>query len=153
MVSRHEISPTDERLPQIVGVLDDFSRLLVRLPNNHGCTLTELGVLRLLDQQGPQRITELAVKQELTQPGMTQLITRMERAGLVSRVPDPHDRRAVQVVATEAGQRITEQRRAERLARFTELHNQLHEKDRERLLDALPVLARLIEIKEAASDA
>lgn len=141
-----------DRVAEVVGVLFDFTRFLVRLPHSHGQTLTELGVLRLLGEEGPQRITDLAVTQELTQPGMTQLITRMERAGLVSRAPDPRDGRAVLVAATDAGRRLFAQRSAERVARFTELYNQLDDEERERLRDALPVLSRLIEIKEADAD-
>jgi len=140
---------TDDEVIRTVEVLSDFMRFLVRLPHSHGRTLSELGVLRLLSADGPHRVSDLAARQELTQPGMTQLITRMERAGLVRRETDPTDGRAVLVAATDVGRRVCLQRSSERTDRFAELYEHLEEEERRRLHEALPVLARLIEIKEA----
>lgn len=123
-------------------------RLMVRLPHNEGLSLTELGVLRALVRNDAMRISSLAAEQAMTQPGMTQLVTRMERAGLVMREPDPTDRRVVRVVATDRGRQLFENRDASRVALFSELYEHLDEEERQRLRDALPVLTRLMEIRE-----
>ena len=45
---------------------------------------------------------------QVTAPSITQLINRLEADGLVERRIDPADRRSVQVVLTEEGERVTE---------------------------------------------
>jgi|SRR5579875_1774500 len=137
---------------EALSALSDFVRFLVRLPRNEGLTLTELGVLTALARNGAMRVSDLAIDQGMTQPGMTQLLTRMERSGLLARQPDSDDRRAVRVVTTARGLRLFEQRDANRVALFSELYEHLSEKERQHLRDALPVLSRLIDIKEGIDE-
>lgn len=148
-------SPTSSFAPselvRTVGVLSDFMRFMVRLPHNEGLSLSELGVLRSLGSTDGMRISDLASNQEMTQPGMTQLVTRMARAGLVAREADPADRRAVRVVATPTGRRLFEERDASRVALFSALYERLEAEEKRRLHDALPVLVRLMELKEGLS--
>ncbi|MFI9534582.1 MarR family winged helix-turn-helix transcriptional regulator [Nocardia fusca] len=59
-------------------------------------------VFRYLDPEG-SRVGELAEAAGMTQQSMGELLGRLERAGLVRRQVDPRDRRARQVVCTEAG--------------------------------------------------
>ncbi|MCX0274388.1 MarR family transcriptional regulator [Nocardia zapadnayensis] len=59
-------------------------------------------VFRYLDPAG-SRVGELAAAAGMTQQSMGELVGRLERAGLVRRQVDPQDRRARQVVCTEAG--------------------------------------------------
>lgn len=70
-------------------------------------------VLSLLDQQGPQRVGELASAARTTQPGMTRLIGALEREELVLRSPDPADSRATVVEITSAGSGALQAWRAE----------------------------------------
>jgi DNA-binding MarR family transcriptional regulator len=49
------------------------------------------------------RVNELARAVVLSPTGMSRFVDRLERQGLVRREPDPADRRALQVVLTEAG--------------------------------------------------
>lgn len=70
-----------------------------------GLSRVQLTVLAALDGTGPRRITDLAALEQITQPSMTALISRMERAGWVCRQADPQDRRAVLVTMTPAGRR------------------------------------------------
>lgn len=148
MLSADGRSTADPEVAETVGVLYDFMRFMVRLPHNEGLGLTELGVLRALVRNDAMRISSLAAEQAMTQPGMTQLVTRMERAGLVVREPDPADRRVVRVVTTARGRQLFEHRDASRVALFAELYEHLDEEERQRLRDVLPVLTRLMEIRE-----
>ena len=52
---------------------------------------------------GPTRLTTLAAKEGVGQPSMTQLIQRLERQDLVTRLADPEDGRAALVAITDAG--------------------------------------------------
>ena len=53
----------------------------------------------------PRRLSAVLM---LTTGGMTGRLDRLERAGLVRRSPDPHDRRALQVTLTDQGLRLTD---------------------------------------------
>src|SRR5262249_12038229 len=67
----------------------------------------------------PQRLTLLATREGVTQPAMTQLISRLEDAGLVRREPSQDDGRVVLVAITDEGRATLARRRAvrgERLA-------------------------------------
>ena len=48
---------------------------------------------------------ELAERSELSSGAMTNRLDRLEKAGLVKRLPDPNDRRGVVVEITKAGQK------------------------------------------------
>src|SRR5919199_7017581 len=60
---------------------------------------TETGLLAALSQR-PHRITELAVREGITQPAVTQLVNRMQQRGWVGRSTDPADGRVVLVKLT-----------------------------------------------------
>ena len=59
--------------------------------------------LTLLTRHPGQRVGALARAARTTQPGMTRLIGDLERAGLVTRAPDPADSRAAVVEITQSG--------------------------------------------------
>ena len=68
--------------------------------------MTAAATLASLERLGPQRLTDLAAREGVTQPAMTQLITRLEEAGLARREASPDDGRVVLVAITErAGRR------------------------------------------------
>jgi DNA-binding MarR family transcriptional regulator len=52
---------------------------------------------------------ELAKFMELSSGAMTNRLDRLEEAGLIRRLPDPDDRRAIQVEATDEGRRLYEE--------------------------------------------
>ncbi|MFC9462542.1 MarR family winged helix-turn-helix transcriptional regulator [Streptomyces sp. NPDC058430] len=98
-----------------------------------------------LGREGPCRLSELARAEGVSQPNMTQLVTRMERAGLVRRVADDNDGRAVLVEATESGLDVFRRRRAERAQALDLLIGELTEPEQQAVRTALPALARAIQ--------
>ncbi|WP_307805698.1 MarR family winged helix-turn-helix transcriptional regulator [Streptomyces chrestomyceticus] len=124
-----------------------FNRFYVRLPTPEKLSLTTLSVLDTLAYaDGPMRLTELTRTEQVSQPGITQLVTRLERDGLVERRPDPSDGRAVLVRITEAGRRIGRSRHTHRTRHLEPLVAQLTSGQRRALADALPALTRLAEL-------
>ncbi|MWA05938.1 MarR family transcriptional regulator [Actinomadura sp. LD22] len=107
---------------------------------------TTLSVLDTLAAGGTVRMTELTRTEQVSQPGITQLVSRLERDGLVERRPDPDDGRAVLVHITEAGRGIVRSRREDRMRHLAPLVGQLTGEQRRALAQALPVLARLAEL-------
>ncbi|HZU48903.1 MAG TPA: MarR family transcriptional regulator [Mycobacterium sp.] len=86
----------------IVAALHAAARLRVR-HLAHGQSLTSSSVLARLADDGPTRLTVLADASGVSQPAMTQLVARLEREGLVARLPDPEDRRATLVEISGRG--------------------------------------------------
>lgn len=70
-----------------------------------GLTFVEYTVLRVLDDgpKSPSRLAEYVVR---TTGGMTKIVDRLQRRGLVHRVPDPDDRRGVLVGLTVEGREL-----------------------------------------------
>src|SRR5437868_11146979 len=65
-----------------------------------GLTASRLSALSVVVFGGPQTITALAAAEQVRLPTMTRLVQGLERDGLVTRAPDPRDRRRVVVRAT-----------------------------------------------------
>ena len=69
-----------------------------------GLSLAKFGALSHLVKEGePLSLSECATKMTCVRSNMTQLVDRLEADGLVRRVEDPEDRRAVRAVATPLG--------------------------------------------------
>ena len=77
------------------------------LTATHGISVKEFDVLITLFNapDGRLRMTELAERVVLSPAGVTHLVTRLERAGLVGRSVDEHDRRSFFAALTRAGHR------------------------------------------------
>src|SRR4051794_39047000 len=96
-----------------------------RLATYGAVSLPAAAVLGRLLRDGPHRLTALAAAEGVSQPGMTQLVGRLERHGLVRRGPTNGDRRVVLIQLTAAGQALIERRRAERADALSRLLDQL----------------------------
>ena len=71
----------------------------------------DFGILAALRRAGPDHPvtpTELARRRMMTSVGMTAAIDRLERRGLVTRLPNPADRRGSLVRLTEEGREVIE---------------------------------------------
>lgn len=142
-------APVDEqRCDRIGETLDQAGDLAIRyLSDRAGLTLAASYVLNRLHREGPSRLTALAAKEGVSQPSMTQLIQRMGRHGLVTRLTDPDDGRVALVALTEAGTAILDDRKHVRRERLAALLTTLTA-DETRALTlaaevALPILRRL----------
>lgn len=100
--------------------------------------------LERLAGDGPLRVSELAVREAMTQPGITMLVNRLADAGLAERVPDPTDGRAALVRITDAGKAALAERHAQRAAALRDRMAQLSATDQQLLTAALPAIERLI---------
>lgn len=65
-----------------------------------------LCVLMSLWQEDGLKVIELSNRAGLEPSTMTGLLDRMQRDGLVTRTPDPHDRRVLRIFLTIAGQSV-----------------------------------------------
>ena len=120
-----------------------------------GLTATAHQTLGRLDREGSARLTALAAAESLSQPAMTQLIQRLERQGLVSRVNDPEDGRVALVFVTDAGRALLGRQERDRRQRVAQLLATLSPEDEASLSlathVALPIIARLIRTAASAA--
>ncbi|WP_446901253.1 MarR family winged helix-turn-helix transcriptional regulator [Burkholderia sp. YIM B11467] len=79
-----------------------FTRVVDRPLRDLGFAVSQLPVLVSLKKAGALSQTELARRAQVEQPSMAQLLNRMERDGLVLRVPDPDDRRSRLISLTDS---------------------------------------------------
>ncbi len=134
------------RAADLAEVADGLERLVAwlrRLAPNQ-ISSTAITTLDTLQAEGPLRISELAEREAISQPGMTTLVNRLEAAGQAERLPDPSDGRAALVRITPVGRRVLADRHAGRSeAVRAELHH-LEPADRAALVAALPAIERLL---------
>jgi DNA-binding MarR family transcriptional regulator len=113
--------PPDEDASDCIGeFLDRATDLTARfLSDRADLSASAAYALNRVCREGPIRLTVLAAKEGGSQPSMTQLIQRLERQGLVTRLASPDDGRATLVAITAEGRRLLDDRtrlRRERLA-------------------------------------
>jgi len=104
-------------------LLDEFSRwrrLAERSLSALGLGLAEFRALVTLSAVGPCSMVTLAKEQEMTAPGMTIVVDRLEENGLARRVRSDADRRTINVAITGKG--------GETLRRARKLHDKFVER-------------------------
>jgi DNA-binding MarR family transcriptional regulator len=109
-------------------------------------SLTATSALGTLNRSGPQRLTDLAAIEGVSQPSMTVLVTGLERAGLAERRPSPDDGRVVLVALAPAGADYLRHRRRAGTAAVADLIGELSAADAAALAAAVPAINRLSEL-------
>ncbi|MGW0801609.1 MarR family winged helix-turn-helix transcriptional regulator [Nonomuraea sp. NPDC002799] len=142
-------SPRGEELELAAG-LARIRTMMRLLDVPRDLSITSLSTLANLERLGPRRLTELAVIEGVTQPAMTQLVSRLERESLAARLPDPADGRVVMVAITPHGRAELATRRAAQAKRLAGLLAELPEADRAAIAAALPALERLTALAHRA---
>jgi len=92
----------------VLGLLrtaDAIKRSLAHVVEPHGITPQQYNVLRILRGAGSDGLPTLTIGERMVEqtPGVTRLIDRLERKGLVVRTPCPKDRRRVFCQITPKG--------------------------------------------------
>jgi DNA-binding MarR family transcriptional regulator len=134
------ISSDDAR---IASGFERFYETLRRITPREQLSLTAASTLRRLERSGPHRLCELHAPEGVTQPAMTQLVTRLEKEGLAERSGDPADGRVVVVSITDAGRAAVARRREGRALALAALLRSLSDSDHAAIVAALPALDRL----------
>ncbi len=148
-----ESSPTTVTVDALAGTLATDLERIIRLFRSlnpaSDLSMTAAATLGSIERLGPQRLTRLAARERVTQPAMTQLITRLEEAGLVRRQPSETDGRVVLVAITDEGRATLARRRAVRGERLAAVLSQLNPDHQAALAAALPALGALASVPRA----
>ncbi|MFI2200933.1 MarR family winged helix-turn-helix transcriptional regulator [Streptomyces sp. NPDC020192] len=134
----------DTRAMEVFGRIYRLSRAMgdrmEKAYQPYGISRGEFDVLATLRRSGepytlaPRR---LAATLMLTTGGMTGRLDKLEKAGLLRRSPDPHDRRGLQVTLTDKGMDIIDQAVGAGLAVQTEALTSLDDQQADQLADLL----------------
>src|ERR1700761_2985710 len=146
MDSPAETMPLDALAATLTADLERIFGLFRSLSPASGLSMTAAATLAGLERLGPQRLTLLAAREGVTQPAMTQLISRLEESGLVRRETSQEDGRVVLVVITDEGRATLARRRTVRAERMADIIAQLSPEHREALAAALPALDALASV-------
>src|SRR4051794_8353420 len=103
-----------------VRVLDQLGRVIRHLARlsggpDEGPALTSTQRLALFEllEDGPMRLNDLAARMGLSAPTASRAVDALAEAGLVERLTDPSDRRALRIDLTAAGQARVDLRKAQ----------------------------------------
>lgn len=118
-------------------------RVVISVLRPFGLSMADFDVLntlrRVSDQRG-SKPTDLARSSLITTGAMTSRLDRLEQSGLISRTPDPADRRGVLVRLTPRGSRLARQVLQEVIAAQEVFLEPLGQHDRESIASALRLL-------------
>ncbi|WOP18514.1 MarR family transcriptional regulator [Raineyella sp. LH-20] len=122
-----------------------IERKLRKSMGTGGITPSQHSALFALDRHGPFRLGELADREQIGKSTVTRLVAALEAKGLAVRTADPHDARGSIITITPAGHALLTGLAEGSNDYLRQRLDALDAADRDRLLDALPVLARLAE--------
>lgn len=89
----------------LLRTADAVKRSLAQVIEPHGITPQQYNVLRILRGAGPEGLPTLTIGERMIEqtPGVTRLVDRLQRKGLVARAPCSKDRRRVFCKITPKG--------------------------------------------------
>ena len=123
---------------------ETLGRVVRRLRAEPGPAVPQLTVLGRLDREGPASVSDLATSEHMRPQSMAQTVRDLEEAGLVSRRPDPDDRRRAFVELTAPGREVLRATRERRETWLTQaLDRDLDAGERALLREALALLDRV----------
>jgi DNA-binding MarR family transcriptional regulator len=138
---------------RIMGLARRLRRTLDETLSEVGLNQGEWGVLSMLHHAGsPHRRSPglLAARAELSSGAMTNRLDQLERAGFVRRLPDPSDRRGIQVELTRDGLAMWQRAAAVQAGKESIISSALTARERERLNVLLRRIMIAFERTEAA---
>jgi DNA-binding MarR family transcriptional regulator len=158
---REELPDLDLTVEGIVDRINGLSRRIKRLMdetlNERSLTWGEWRVLGMLHRSPEHRRSPgyLAVHAELSSGAMTNRLDNLEKAGLIRRLPDPDDRRAIQVELTDAGVEAYNESTAAQAAKEQLIASALSAKEKDELnnlLRRLMIVAEQFDVPHVPAD-
>jgi DNA-binding MarR family transcriptional regulator len=121
-------APTANNAPEIASRLRlSATRLARRLRQESGAGLSpsQLSALAVIANHGPLTLGALAEHERVAPPSITKVVSKLESDGLVTRTPDPADRRICRVAVSPSGETLLEEIRRRKTAWLTARISQL----------------------------
>jgi DNA-binding MarR family transcriptional regulator len=125
-------------------VLLQVGRELRREAREVGVSPEQVSILVAIKYTPGIGVRELATRERVSPPALSNHVDRLERDGLVSRTPDASDRRRVGLALTDEGQRVLRRVRSRRTAWLATRLRGLEPEELEAVEAAIEPLARLL---------
>jgi DNA-binding MarR family transcriptional regulator len=121
-----------------------LGQLVRRLRAEYSFPVAHASVLSRLDHEGAQTTSALAAAERVRPQSMAEALTELEASKLVSRRPDPADKRQVLIELTDQGRERLRDERGRREGWLAEaIASELTPQEQRTLLAAVPLLRRL----------
>jgi DNA-binding MarR family transcriptional regulator len=108
-----------------------------------GLTPSQLSALAAIDRHGPVTLGALADHEQVAPPSVSRVVAKIEADGLVTRQPDPADRRVTKVALTPKGRALLSASRRRKTEWLTTRLEDLGPEPRARLAEVLDILEAL----------
>jgi DNA-binding MarR family transcriptional regulator len=138
MERKPEMGTPKARSDETVEILLDLSRLIRNLTRLTGgadvvpvMTATQRIALFEVGDGGPLRLNDLAERMGVSAPTASRSVDALHELGLVERVPDPDDRRALRIDLSAAGRKLLAERKAKAEEAFAPAVAALSDAERE----------------------
>jgi DNA-binding MarR family transcriptional regulator len=110
-----------------------------------GLTPTSVAALATIERHGPLTPSEIAAIERVKRPTITRTLGCLEREGLITRAPDPDDRRSALVSVNGAGRERLRRLRKRKNAYLARRMRELSDEEVETLARAAEILERMRE--------
>jgi DNA-binding MarR family transcriptional regulator len=135
------VAETASELRLVLGMLVRKLRAESLVPSSH------LSVLGRLDRLGPQTTSALAAAERIRPQSMAQTVAELRQADLVTRRPDPEDRRQVLIEMTDPGKKLLREHRRRGVDWLSRaIDDELSPAEQRVLAEAIALLRRLAEL-------
>jgi DNA-binding MarR family transcriptional regulator len=134
-----------ELVSRLRGVIGRLARQLNATSTVEGLTPTQASVLGLIAFRGPLGLAELTELEGLNPTMLSRVVRKLDEDGLIRRLSDPADMRAVQVEITPAGAQVNEHVRTLRTQAVSDCLDRLPDHVVSELFQALPAMEELAE--------
>jgi DNA-binding MarR family transcriptional regulator len=147
-VDRAGDTANDDAVPRLRLAITRLARRLRQHATvNESITPSRFSALITVHRRGPVRLSDIADKERIGKSTVTRLAAKLERDGLVSRIPDPRDGRSALLVTTTLGEELLDStnERADEYLRIQ--FAGLDDDDVAAIVAALPAIERLLDIR------
>ncbi|HVN26653.1 MAG TPA: MarR family transcriptional regulator [Candidatus Paceibacterota bacterium] len=139
----------DANISELVSLLFAVGRSMResmrRVANGKGASFLQFETLRYVKEHDRPHMRDVAGYFRITPPAATLLVDGLVREGLLTRVFDRRDRRAVRLTLTPQGLRYLTQGKKAHLRRITKLFSVLDARERRQAIAILKKMAKNIE--------
>lgn len=136
-----------ETLPQIMQTV----QANIRKADHPMPPMSHFRALKLLRHLGPMPLSDLAQNCQVSMPTMSHTVTVLTNHGFVDRVPDPADRRRVEISLTPAGGDIVAAMERHMLELVAGQLDRMPDDDLHKVREGFEALARMSEGQRAGS--